>query len=192
MKTQTHLLQLLLAALFSWSVAPESAHAQKDPKEAFRIFREAAEQGDADAQFQLGGVYAKGRGVDRSDIEASKWFRKAASQGHTEAQFTLGGLHTKGRGVSKDDTAALRWLTKAANKGHTRALFIVGALHAKGRGAERNLVQAHKFFSLAEKNGVKDASRNRELAASKMTPDQVEEAQRLAREWVPKNNSSSN
>jgi TPR repeat protein len=51
---------------------------------------EAAEQGDASAQFNLGQIYRKGKGVAQNDAEAAKWYRKAAEQGHVKAQYNLG------------------------------------------------------------------------------------------------------
>ena len=58
-----------------------------------RLFQEqfkAAEQGQAEAQYTLGFMYAKGEGVPQDYAEAMKWFRKAAEQGHAEAQHNLG------------------------------------------------------------------------------------------------------
>ena len=53
-----------------------------------------AQQGDADAQFELGRSYTIGRGVAEDDQEAVYWYRKAAEQGHADAQFWLGAMHT--------------------------------------------------------------------------------------------------
>jgi hypothetical protein len=53
-------------------------------------FRKAAEQGDAPAQFRLGGAYFFGRGVAEDHAEAVRWWRKAADQGHAGAQDLLG------------------------------------------------------------------------------------------------------
>ena len=67
-----------------------------DPTDSLR---EKAEKGDAIAQFNLGLVYVKGRGVPKDEAEAVKWFRKAADQGDAQAQFNLGVTYAKGRGV---------------------------------------------------------------------------------------------
>ena len=61
------------------------------------------EQGDADAQYKLARMYAKGEGVPEDDAEAVKWFRKAAEQGHAESQFLLGAMYALGEGVLEDD-----------------------------------------------------------------------------------------
>ena len=78
--------------------------------------RQAAEQGDATAQFNLGVMYAKGEGVPQDDAEAVQWYRLAAEQGHAEAQGTLGAMYMNGQGVPQDDETAHVWLNVAASR----------------------------------------------------------------------------
>ncbi len=59
-------------------------------------------------------------------------------------------------------------------------------MYAKGQGVPQDYVLAHMWFNLAGAQGDKKARKDRDLAASHMTPDQIAEAQRLAREWKPK------
>ena len=61
----------------------------KDEAEAVRWYRRAAEQDDANAQFNLGVCYYNGTGVAKDDAEAVHWYRKAAEQGHVRAQYKL-------------------------------------------------------------------------------------------------------
>ena len=61
---------------------------EQDPAPITEIHR-LAEQGDADAQYNLGDMYARGDGVPEDDAEAVKWLRLAAEQGHADAQFSL-------------------------------------------------------------------------------------------------------
>ena len=58
-------------------------------------FRLAADQGDASAQYNLGFMYADGRGVPQNYAEALKWYRLAADQGHASAQFNLGLMYAQ-------------------------------------------------------------------------------------------------
>jgi uncharacterized protein len=76
-----------------------------------------AEQGDAEAQFNLGRMYYNGEGVSQDDAEAVKWYRKAADQGHTEAQFNLVEIYSYGEGVQQDFEEAANWYRKAAEQG---------------------------------------------------------------------------
>ena len=64
----------------------------QDKSEAVRWYREAAEQGYANAQYNLGAMYYNGEGVRQDKSEAVKWFRKAAEQGYTPAQNALKNL----------------------------------------------------------------------------------------------------
>ena len=68
---------------------------EQDHEEAVKWYRKAADQGDADAQFNLGVMYYNGEGVPEDDKEAVKWWRKAAEQGHAEAQYFLDDLLNK-------------------------------------------------------------------------------------------------
>ncbi len=78
--------------------------------EALRL---AADQGDTEAQVNLGFMYAVGRGVPQDDAEAVRWYRLAADQGFTAAQVNLGMMYAQGRGVSQDRVAAHMWLSLA-------------------------------------------------------------------------------
>ena len=77
--------------------------------------RRLAEQGDADAQFNLGVMYANGEGVLKDEAEAVRWFRLAADQGNAFAQYDLGVMYANGEGVPQDDAEAVRWFRLAAS-----------------------------------------------------------------------------
>ena len=83
----------------------------------FRENLQAAEQGDAQAQFNLGVVYANGRGVRQDDAEAVRWYRQAAAQGFAAAQTLLGMMYENGRGVRQDLALAQEWFGKACQNG---------------------------------------------------------------------------
>ena len=72
------------------------------------INRRSAEQGDANAQYNLGNRYRKGEGVPQDDKEAVKWFRKSAEQGDASAQCNLGVMYYLGEGVPQDYKEAVR------------------------------------------------------------------------------------
>ena len=76
--------------------------------------RRDAEQGDAEAQYNLGCRYANGNGVAKDYVEAVKWYRKAAEQGNADAQYNLGTCYDYGTGVAKDEVEAVKWYRKAA------------------------------------------------------------------------------
>lgn len=79
---------------------------------------QAAAQGNAAAQYNLGAMYAEGQGVRQDYVEAVRWFRKAADQGLAQAQFNLGAMYYKGHGVRQDRALAQEWLGKACQNGN--------------------------------------------------------------------------
>jgi TPR repeat protein len=93
-------------------------------EKAFSSLTKAAEQGNADAQFNLGAMYAIGQGVAKDQKTAVLWYIKAAEQGNAYAQFNLGAMYAYGRGVVKDEKTAIFWYTKAAEQGMLRLTFI--------------------------------------------------------------------
>ena len=83
----------------------------------FDKVRGRAEQGDVDAQLNLGVMYSEGRGVPEDDTEAVNWYRKAAKQGVAEAQLNLGLMYAEGLGVPQDYAMAYAWYNVAAASG---------------------------------------------------------------------------
>ena len=73
-----------------------AAYERGDYATALREFRVPAEQGDAEARYNLGVMYDNGQGVPRDYVEAVKWYRKAADQGHAAAQLNLGFIYNSG------------------------------------------------------------------------------------------------
>ncbi len=86
----------------------------KDFSAAAGWFRKAAQQNDAEAQFNLGACYQNGEGVAKDYAEAAKWFRRAAEQNYADAQLSLGGCHYLGQGAAKDHVEAYAWISLAA------------------------------------------------------------------------------
>ena len=155
--------------------------------------RPLADQGYPGAQNNLGTKYRDGQGVVQDFVEAMKWFRLAADQGYAEAQYNLALMYDAGKGVAKDYAQAVKWFRLAADQGFPDAQNNLGVRYDNGRGVTRDYVQAHKWFDLAasgfpasDKENRDRAVKNRDIVAAKMTPAQIAEAQRLAREWKPK------
>lgn len=92
----------------------EFAYDRGDYTRAARLFSPLAEQGVASAQFYLGLMHEKGRGVRQDYRTALTWFRKGAAQGYAGPQNNLGLMYERGRGVRKDFVRALMWYNVAA------------------------------------------------------------------------------
>ena len=181
-------LSIVCLAVPAWAdyKAGEDASNRGDYATALREWRPLAEQGDARAQYNLGVLYRKGRGVPQDDVQARRWYEKAAAQGQAKAQYNLGTLYLNGGGVPKDYQQALRWFRMAADQGEALAQTKIGIMYDDGQGVPHDLVQAHKWYNLAATNGDKPAAELRDALAKQMTPAQIAEAQQLAREWKPK------
>ena len=83
----------------------------------FRENLQAAAQGNAAAQFDLGMMYENGEGVRQDYAEAVRWYRQAAEQGYARAQNNLGLMYVIGRGVRQDLALAQEWYGKACQNG---------------------------------------------------------------------------
>ena len=92
-------------------------------------FRLAAEQGDADAQYNLGWMYSEGEGVAQDYKEAVKWYRLAAEQGFGLAQFNLGLLYYEGKGVPQDNKEAVKWWRLSAGQRVEQAQYNLALMH---------------------------------------------------------------
>jgi len=122
---------------------------------------------------------------DRQDYAAAlQLCRPLAEQGDARAQLSLGGMYYNDQGVQQGYSEAAKWTRKAAEQGYTPAQAHLGVLYWNGQGVQQDVVLAYMWLSLASANEP-DAVRERDLAASQMTPDEIAEAQRLAREWKP-------
>ncbi len=105
---------------------------RRQDTEAAKWFRKAAEQGEPQAQFGLGVMYANGRGVPQDYAQAMKWFRAAVDRGNLAPSFYLGLFYENGLGVAKNDAEAVKWYTKAAALGPTGLHFDLAVGVGKG------------------------------------------------------------
>ncbi len=116
---------ILLAFLSAFAAAPSladfadglAAYDAGDYAAAVAEWRPLAEQGDAEAQLALAGLYADGQGVARDPERAVFWYRQAAAQGDAVAQLNLGDHYARGLGVERDLGLAVYWLTLSARQG---------------------------------------------------------------------------
>lgn len=162
---------------------------KEDKMAAVAWYRRAAEQNLVEAQFSLGLCYANGRGVNPNAVEAVRWFRKAAASGYADAQAELGNCYLEGTGVTKDAQEGVKWVRQAAESGSASAQNRLAVCYEKGTAVPKDLVQAYKWYALAAAQDDEHAADIRVSLAkleSSLTPEQVAEAQRLAREFKPR------
>ncbi len=121
---------------------------------------------------------------------ALREWRPLAKQGNAKAQYNLGIMYNNGLAVPQDYAKALQWYRKAAEQGDAGAQYNLG-LYENGEGVPQDYAQAHLWYNLAASRlppgEVRDiAVKNRDTIAKRMTPAQISEAKKLAREWRPK------
>lgn len=119
-----------------------------------------AEQGDIQAQFNIGERYYYGDGIEENHEEAVKWYRKAAEQGYAIAQCNIGYCYGNGDGVEKNYEEAVKWYRKAAEQGDADAQTNLGVCYKNGDGVEKNYDEAVKWYRKAAEQGFARAQTN--------------------------------
>ena len=105
-----------------------ASYEKGDYETALREFRALAEQGNAEAQNNLGVMYRKGLVISKDYETAVKWYRLAAEQGNAVGQYNLGLMYKHGAGVPKDDKTAMKWFKLSAEQGDSRAIKMLDYL----------------------------------------------------------------
>jgi hypothetical protein len=162
----------------------------RDYGQSLAWFLRAAEQGDRDAMFVVAAMYAKGIGLKPDNDQALEWYRKAAEKGHRGAQATLGLRYLLGDGVARDETVAARWTYRAASQGIPEAQLLLAKMLSEGRGTTKNNVAAYSWATIAtsrlgDKKLRDSASQFRQQIGSALTPDQIAQAEKTAKDWGP-------
>lgn len=138
--------------------------------------------------------------LEKSDLPVGKsvpqiW-RLLGDQGNRFAQYNLGLLYAHGEGVPQDYAEAAKWIHMAADQGDHNAQCFLAVEYETGKGVPQNYVQAYIWYSRAiayrpPEEGSADRQAYdgvvglREKLAALMTPAQIDEAERMAREWKP-------
>ena len=161
--------------------SPEQDEIRKNTKDNIL---ELANEGDACAQNNLGLMYAKGRGVARSDEKAVEWVLKAAEQGLARAQCNLGDMYDNGTGVEQSNEKAREWYLKAAEQGLARAQRNLGLMYEDGTGVEQSDEKAAEWYLKAAEQGL--ASAQCKLGVMYEDGTGVEQSDEKAAEWYLK------
>ncbi len=146
------------------------------------VFAAPIQAHDAVPKFEEGIAAAK-----RGDhATALRVFKAHAALGNSTAQFNLGIIYENGLSVPQDYAAAVKWYSKAAEQGNADAQNNLGVMYGNGYGVPQGYVEAHMWYNLATAQENETARKNRDIVAKQMTPTQIAEAQKVAREWMKK------
>lgn len=160
-----------------------AAYNSGDYETAFKEWRPLAEQGHADAQFNVALMYDNGWGVAQDPQHAANWYFKAAQQGYVQAQFNLGVAYSFGEGVPHDDREAVKWYRRAAEQGNADAQHGLGLQYALGKGVEQDFLMSYIWLNLAATQGQEQAMEFQIIVEELITPAQLEMAQQLASQY---------
>jgi len=131
-----------------------------DFKTALAEWMPLAEQGNANAQRNLGLMYDNGDGVQENDKTAVKWYTLAAEQGLDQAQSNLGLMYENGIGVQENHETAVKWYTLAAEQGLDQAQSNLGFMYYNGKGVTQDYETSAKWYALAAEQGNSKAKEN--------------------------------
>jgi TPR repeat protein len=138
----------------------------------------------------LSSAFASVRGINAIQEEFIPELQERALQGDVDAQSSLGFMYRNGEfGVVQDYAEAARWYRLAADQGLSDAQYDLGLMYGDGEGVEQDDVRAHMWANIAASLGNDDGRELRERMASRMTPQQIEEAQERATRCVESNYS---
>ncbi|MEQ8746735.1 peptidoglycan-binding protein [Pyruvatibacter sp.] len=131
------------------------------PAPARQTLREAAAEGDAAAQYEIGQRYANGAsGLPQDNEQAAFWLTRAAEQGLAPAQYRLGTMFEKGLGVPENPTRARTWYESAAAQGNVKAMHNLAVMQAEGAGGPQDFAAAARSFNAAAAHGLADSQYN--------------------------------
>jgi TPR repeat protein len=125
----------------------------RDDREALRLFRLAADQGNINALNNLGYMVENGRGVAKDPGQAVIWYGKAADKGHIGSQGRLADMYRFGIGIPVDYSKAMAWYTKAAQNGSINAQYGMAYMHLNGLGVAKNPVESARLYRIAAEKG---------------------------------------
>ncbi len=155
-----------------------------DYRQAHFWWSQAAIQGNADAQYDLGLLYHKGYGVKRDNDKALEWWEKAAKNGEGAMQYRLGMVYLEGKATKKNPQKAAYWMERAAAKNYRSALRQLGYMYSHGIGVEVDMVKSTDLYQRAAVLGDPIAMYNTgfhyEIGLG------VEKNERMAAMWLKK------
>ena len=132
---------------------PDGGDGNDAAKLKFDEVKKKAEQGDKEAQNDLGCMYENGEGVEKDELMAVCWYQKSAKQGYALAQYNLGLAYYFSRGVDANYTKAVYWYRKAAEQEYAAAENNLGVALEYGQGCEKNEQEALEWYRKAASHG---------------------------------------
>lgn len=144
------------------------------------LIRTAADVGIPDAQYALGVLYLRGRGVEKDPSQAAKWFLRGAENDNLASEVEYAILAFKGEGMAANPELAAKYFRRAAYRGNAIAQNRLARMYAIGRGVQKDRVEAATWHMLAVSKGLADAWLDADLRD--LNQDDRARAERLMRD----------
>jgi TPR repeat protein len=135
-----------------------------------------------------GDVEDAGAAFDKKDYAtAIQKYKAAGIKGDALAQGMVGAMYEEGLGIKKNSAEAVKWYKLAAAQGNASAQINLGLMYDDGKGVVQDYTRAHMWTNLGVVDGNTMAVKYRDIIAAQMTPQQIAEAQKMARECQARN-----
>lgn len=142
------------------SVWAQQGPSDAQAKQIFRSVKPLADNGNANAQYNMGVLYDEGYGVEQDYAKAREWYEKAAAQDYAKAEHNLGILYQEGHGVPQSDQKAAEWFRRAAEHGEPAAQNNLAVMYVRGQGMTQDLTEAARWSARAAAAGNASAKNN--------------------------------
>ena len=132
------------------------------------------------AQYRLGTMYERGRGVPADAAKAVHWYELAAQAGNRKAMHNLAVDYASGVGTPKNLAEAARWFSKAAALGLSDSQFNLAVLYERGFGVPQSLLDAYKWYAIAAAGGDTESKARIDALTTQLSADDRAAAQHAA------------
>jgi TPR repeat protein len=157
-----------------------TAYQQQDYQAALNAWNSAAQQGDADAEYNLGQLYRLGQGVKISYPAAQSYYLKAAKKNHPLAQLNLGTMYYSGKLGPDQEENAFYWLHKAAKNDNALAQWMIGIMLFNGQGVSQDSIAAYSWLTLASEQHHPQAILDQKKLKTVLSAEQLNIADNLS------------
>jgi uncharacterized protein len=164
------------------TLAGMNAYNHGDFGTAYRLLNQGAKAGDAEAQVNLGYLFARGQGVAPNQQEAFRLYNLSAAQGDGEGMNAVGYKYQFGTGITQDWRLAVHWYCRAVEAGNARGMNNLAILLSNGLGVPRDEEQARDLWRQSAALGHINAMAN--LAFSYLQSENAERDQNQGLAWM--------
>ena len=122
---------------------------EKEYKQAFENFHDAAALGHPTAMFYMGVCYTNGEGTEKDPVKAFQMFRAAANVGEVTSMHNLANCYANGSGTAANDTLAFKWYNAAADSGYVKSMTVIARCYEEGMLTAKDSAKAIEWYALA-------------------------------------------